>query len=1091
LTSKYIAPKSPFTISMKTLYITLLASIMAFVVQAQSSGDLIPGCTNFQACNFDPLAEVDDGSCVYDIHPAFYLTTWNAYELDCESPSTPVDPSTPLLGTMDIMPGGMALADETEPAEWEGCGNTISILIEGTEVGTVEYFGGYAILSQFGDCVQLWPAQGCTDADADNYNPYASDEDGSCLYENDCEVPVTDPGTQQEGFNGAYDAANWSVVANGNGAVTFYEDDELHIIGSNEDIELMPMLAGEILPTLTQATIIADQTGTYTFKFLYYTFDGPEFDVAYYINGEPVVLVEGFPLLGGGGGGAFTETGEISFDATAGDEIGFGIDATDNCCGEGVLIIYDFLHPADECVPGCTDETACNYNPEATFDDGFCLFPGCMSPVAANFDPEADCPGECDFSNVGCEDETAVNYDPEATEIVDCLFENFCGAIETEPGTHGGFTGSYIPENWEFSTVSEGSFAFDEDGEVLLINGSDIQDIEFLGGGSTETQVTITVAEGGTFTFDWNYYTIDGTEFDIAYYINDTRIDLFDPIGPLLVSGGGGGVFLNGSVTFDANAGDIIGFGVDSTDDCCGAGTLTITNFTHPGQVCIPGCTDEDACNYDETATEDDDSCDYSCYGCTDETACNYDPEATIDDDNCLFPGCMIPLAINFDPEASCPDFCDFSNLGCQDETADNYNAEAVDPLNCANENDCGVLTTEPGVGAGFHGDYDPGNWMFTTESDGSVDVDPTQEILTVYGGNGENWDEEDELITETQLTIEVTSSGIFSFDWFYATLDGPEYDIAYYINGERIDLFDEGFDGPLLVGGGGPFTLEGSETFEAQAGDIIGFGVDSTDDCCGLGSLTITNFTWPEVCALGCTDPEACNFDAEASDEDGSCEYAEEFFDCDGNCLNDADEDGICDELEIAGCTDEEACNYNEEATDDDGSCSYISAFDIEGPTQVITTDTETYTYEETAGSTYEWTVEGGTIVSGQGTATIEVEWVTDPGSVSVVETNEAGCVGDEVSIDVEVGPISVEEYTSLDWSVYPNPSNGLLTVRIDEVGFYEVTVTDATGRIVHATSINGTTVVDLSALAAGTYQLHLTADDAMFTKRIAIFRN
>lgn len=1075
---------------MRTLYILLILSLTAFVSNAQSSGDLIPGCTNVQACNFDPIAEVDDGSCIYDIHPAFYTSSWNAYPIDCETPSTPVDPSTPLLGNIEIFANGTSLADGTEPADWVGCGNVITLDVEGMELGTIEYFDGYAILLQFGECAQLWPAQGCTDEGAENYNPYATEDDGSCLFLNECEVPVTESGTQMEGFSGAYAEANWSVVSDGNGAVTFYGDDELHINGSNEeDLELMPMQAGDIIPSLTQTTILADQTGTYTFKFLYYTFDGPGFDVAYYINGEPVTLVEEEPLLGGGG--FFTESGEVSFDATAGDEIGFGIDATDNCCGKGVLIIHDFLHPTEDCVPGCMDETACNYLPEATFDDDFCDFPGCMSPVASNFDPNADCPGECDFTNVGCDDEEALNYNPEATELVDCLYENFCEAIETEPGTYGGFTGDYLPENWAFTTASLGSYAFDDDGEVLLINGSDEPDIDFLGGDQTETQVTISVTQGGTFSFDWDYYTIDGTEFDIAYYINGERIDLFEGFdGPLLV-GGGGETFLEGSETFEAAAGDIIGFGVDATDNCCGAGTLTVTNFQHPGEVCIPGCTDEEACNYDELATEDDDSCDYSCYGCTDEMACNYSPEATIDDESCLFPGCMIPLASNYDPEAYCPDFCDFSNLGCQDETADNYNAEAIDPLNCASANDCGVLTTEPGVGAGFHGDYEPGNWAFTTETDGSVDVDATQEILTIYGGNSDDLDDEDEFVTETQLTIEVTNSGTFSFDWFYATQDGPEFDIAYYINGERIDLFDEGFDGPLLVGGGGAFTLEGSESFEAEAGDVIGFGVDSTDDCCGLGSLTITNFTWPEVCALGCTDPEACNFDAEASDDDDSCEYAEEFFDCDGNCLNDTDEDGICDELEIAGCTDVEACNYNEEATDDDGSCGYLTALEITGSDVVTAEDSETYSCDEIAGSSYAWTVSGGTILSGQGTASIEVEWETDPGQVSVVETNEAGCVGEEVSIDVQVNPISVEEYAVLDWKVYPNPSNGVLTVQVDQVGHFEMTVTDATGRIVHAQSVNGKTVIDLSDVAVGTYQLHLATSDALFTKRIVIIHN
>ena len=46
-----------------------------------------------------------------------------------------------------------------------------------------------------------------------------------------------------------------------------------------------------------------------------------------------------------------------------------------------------------------------------------------------------------------------------------------------------------------------------------------------------------------------------------------------------------------------------------------------------------------------------------------------------------------------------------------------------------------------------------------------------------------------------------------------------------------------------------------------------------------------------------------ACNYNADATD-DGSCTYAEDGYDCDGNCLNDADSDGVCDEFEIAGCT-------------------------------------------------------------------------------------------------------------------------------------------------------------------------------------------
>ena len=40
-----------------------------------------------------------------------------------------------------------------------------------------------------------------------------------------------------------------------------------------------------------------------------------------------------------------------------------------------------------------------------------------------------------------------------------------------------------------------------------------------------------------------------------------------------------------------------------------------------------------------------------------------------------------------------------------------------------------------------------------------------------------------------------------------------------------------------------------------------------------------------------------------------------------------DTDGDGICDEFEVAGCSDDAACNYDADATDDDGSCTYADS--------------------------------------------------------------------------------------------------------------------------------------------------------------------
>ena len=72
-----------------------------------------------------------------------------------------------------------------------------------------------------------------------------------------------------------------------------------------------------------------------------------------------------------------------------------------------------------------------------------------------------------------------------------------------------------------------------------------------------------------------------------------------------------------------------------------------------------------------------------------------------------------------------------------------------------------------------------------------------------------------------------------------------------------------------------------------------------------------------------GCITPSACNYNAAATEADGSCTFAEAGYDCDGNCLIDLDNDGICDLTQTVGCLDASACNYDATATDA-GYCDY-----------------------------------------------------------------------------------------------------------------------------------------------------------------------
>ena len=79
--------------------------------------------------------------------------------------------------------------------------------------------------------------------------------------------------------------------------------------------------------------------------------------------------------------------------------------------------------------------------------------------------------------------------------------------------------------------------------------------------------------------------------------------------------------------------------------------------------------------------------------------------------------------------------------------------------------------------------------------------------------------------------------------------------------------------------------TDEAPDCFGECGGDLI---VDCSGECggdlivdcsgeCGGDNSTCT----------GCMDAAACNYNAEAGIDDGSCEYAEDGFDCDGNQLS------------------------------------------------------------------------------------------------------------------------------------------------------------------------------------------------------------
>ncbi len=108
-----------------------------------------------------------------------------------------------------------------------------------------------------------------------------------------------------------------------------------------------------------------------------------------------------------------------------------------------------------------------------------------------------------------------------------------------------------------------------------------------------------------------------------------------------------------------------------------------------------------------------------------------------------------------------------------------------------------------------------------------------------------------------------------------------------------------------------------------------VGVRASATGDTLTIGTSSVivpgisaANYPAP---VLGCTNAQACNYNAAATQDDGSCMYPNATCD-DGNANTMNDVIGgncICSGvLMVNGCTNAQACNYNPEANVDNGSC-------------------------------------------------------------------------------------------------------------------------------------------------------------------------
>ena len=710
-----------------------------------------------------------------------------------------------------------------------------------------------------------------------------------------------------------------------------------------------------------------------------------------------------------------------NYDAAATDDDGScTYPAADNLdCGGNCLNDADVDGICDEDeVPGCDDAEACNFDAAATDDDGSCTY-----PAADNLDCDGNCLNDadadliCDEDEIpGCQDILACNYDAAATDDNGSCTYPAADNLDCDGNCLADADGDGLCDDEDPCNEPDLTPAV-----APIVPVSFIAEVS-LDGQPVVGMTLLAVVDGETVGVDEAFEYEGGSWVSMTIYAasgDNVEFQLFDPAACAL---------------YDID----LSFGVSEDGE-------ELSTFDDPADLpfmsgnAIPGCTDETACNYDELADMDDDSCIYpidlygtdifdcdgNCLndadgdgicdtdetvGCTDPGACNAGDFTDTDNALCLYPsdlydvdyvdcdgnclndadgdgvcdeievdGCTNADACNFAADATEEDgSCEFESCaGCTDAEACNYDADAtIDDGSCQSLDACGVCGGE-GPADGYDCD---GNCLEDQDNDGICDFedpclepDTTVEVLPLIPSTviAEVFFDGAPIVGGTVLAqVEGNTVGLaeaFEYE------DGSWINMNIYAEaGQEISfiLWDEADCAQYLL----DFTLSPDEQgdelgsfddpqqFPFGSGDPIEGCLDETacnynplantdgvpcvyaDQFCGSDYVDcdcecLNDADEDGICdeeeVPGCGDPLACNYAPDATDFDGTlCTYPEfDYVDCDGNCLNDDDGDGICNELENEGCTDEFACNYDAGASDDDGSCEYaVPGFDCNG---------------------------------------------------------------------------------------------------------------------------------------------------------------